>query len=359
MSSRFVTSDGVALSLEEGAMIAGKYKIEKVLGEGGMGVVVAARHVDLDQRVAIKFLLPHALADEGVVARFAREARAAAKIQSPHAAKVMDVGKLEDGSPYMVMEYLEGEDLEGRVQRERTLPITEAVSIMLQACEAMAEAHAAGIVHRDLKPANLFLARTPGRKSVVKVLDFGISKVTRDGGRAVTQTASLLGTPYYMSPEQLASAKTVDARSDIWTIGVILYELIGGVVPFIADTMPGVVAMILQNKPTPLRELRADCPEELAAVIAKCMTTNVDMRYADVAELANALAPFADTASRATVEAISRTITGMSHSPESIKKISSAPTIDTSKPILEKKQGTLDAASVTSEEKGPKLDLVA
>ena len=150
MSSRFVTSDGVTLSLEEGAMIAGKYKIEKVLGEGGMGVVVAARHVDLDQRVAIKFLLPHALADEAVVARFAREARAAAKIQSPHVAKVMDVGKLEDGSPYMVMEYLEGEDLESRVQRERTLPITEAVSIMLQACEAMAEAHSAGIVQRDL-----------------------------------------------------------------------------------------------------------------------------------------------------------------------------------------------------------------
>jgi serine/threonine-protein kinase len=354
----------MTLPVEEGTLLAGKYRIEKVLGEGGMGVVVAARHVDLDQRVAIKFLLPHALADETVVARFAREARAAAKIQSPHVAKVMDVGRLDDGSPYMVMEYLEGEDLESRLQRDKTIPVSEAVGIMLQACEAMAEAHAAGIIHRDLKPANLFLARTPGRKSVVKVLDFGISKIANDSGKPVTQTASLLGTPYYMSPEQLRSVKTLDARSDIWAMGVILYELLGGSVPFLADTMPGVVAMILQNDPPPLAELCPTCPKDLVAVIAKCMKSDPSQRFSDVGELARALAPFGDAAAQGSVDATTRALgAAASMSPESMRKFTSAPTIDTGRVSLpeERKPGTLDAASVTREVRGSsrKLDLVA
>ncbi len=274
--------------VREGDVIAGKYRVEKVLGVGGMGVVVAAVHLSLDQRVAIKFLLPEALAHPDVVERFSREARAAARVRGRHVVRVIDVDALEDGRAYMVMEHLEGEDLEHVLERG-PLPVDKAISYLLQVCEALAEAHAAGIVHRDLKPANLFLAQQPDRRPIIKVLDFGISKMTVAGEKQLTATSTAMGTPYYMSPEQLMSSRDVDARSDIWALGVILFELLSGTRPCDADSMPSIVAQILSNQRPLLRELRPDVPAAVEDVVGKCMQSSRDLRFATVADLATAL----------------------------------------------------------------------
>jgi tRNA A-37 threonylcarbamoyl transferase component Bud32 len=289
--------------VQQGDILAGKYRVERVLGVGGMGVVVAATHLDLDQKVALKFLLPAALAHPEMVERFAREARTVAKIRSQHVVRVIDTGKMEDGTPFMVMEYLEGKDLSELLLECETagthLPLEAAVDHVLEACEAMAEAHAAGIVHRDLKPANLFLARQADRRSIVKVLDFGISKLVDPASQQLTRTATMMGSAHYMSPEQLTSSKHVDARADIWALGVILYELVAGERPYEAETMPEIVARILGNTPRPLAELRPEVPPALAATIARCLASAPDQRFASVAELATALAPFASDVARA------------------------------------------------------------
>jgi serine/threonine-protein kinase len=294
--------------VREGEILDGKYRVERVLGVGGMGVVVAAAHVQLHTRVALKFLLPAALGNAQVVERFAREARAAVQIQSEHVARVTDVGTLPTGSPYMVMEYLEGTDLADSIARGGPVPATQAVSYVLQACEAIAEAHALGIVHRDLKPANLFLARRTGQGSIVKVLDFGISK-TRDGGPSgLTQTSTMMGSPYYMAPEQIMSSKDVDARADIWALGIILYELLSGAPPFVAESMPEIVFMVTQRDPPPLLGKRPDVPIGLADVVARCLVRDPAQRYADVAKLASALAPFGPPRSDISVERILRVL---------------------------------------------------
>jgi serine/threonine protein kinase len=280
-----------------GDVVARKYRIDRVLGEGGMGVVVAATDMQLDRRVAIKFLLPEALVSPDVVTRFSREARAAAKIQSEHVARVIDVGQLETGAPYMVMEYLEGSDLAERLRSPPGVSPSDAARYVLQACEALAEAHAAGIVHRDLKPANLFLAQQPDRSVSVKVLDFGISKAPVGTG-GITSTQAVMGSPHYMSPEQLVSAKYVDHRSDVWSLGIVLYEALAGSPPFTGDTMPEIVAKILQSPLPSLRALRPDVPAELEHVIARCAAKDPSARFADVAELARALVPFAPDAAR-------------------------------------------------------------
>lgn len=294
--------------VQEGEVLAGKFRVEKVLGVGGMGVVVAARHLQLDQKVAIKFLLADALQFPAVTERFAREARAAARIQSPHVARVIDVGTMDNGAPYMVMEYLEGEDLDQRLSREGRVPVTEALRLVLQACEALAEAHAAGIVHRDLKPANLFLARQKDRRVLVKVLDFGISKMEEPGQTNLTKTSTMVGTPYYMSQEQLTNSKAVDVRADIWSLGVILYELMTGHRPYTAETMPEIVAAILQNTPDRPSELEPSISAELEAVIFKCLRSKVSERYQSVAELAQALSPFLDEEAKPSVAVISRVL---------------------------------------------------
>jgi serine/threonine-protein kinase len=225
-----------------GEVIATKYRVERVLGAGGMGVVVAAHHLQLETRVAIKFLLPGTLKDADAVARFAREARAAAKITNEHVARVFDVGALETGAPYIVMEFLDGVDLATRLRSQGPLDIEEAVEFLLQICEALAEAHALGIVHRDLKPANLFCFRRPDGLPWIKILDFGISKTLHTEGfsaqAAFTQSAAIMGSPRYMSPEQMQSARNVDARSDIWALGIVLYELLAGRPPFKAKRYP-------------------------------------------------------------------------------------------------------------------------
>ena len=298
--------------VSEGEVLAGKYRVERVLGAGGMGVVVAALHLELDERVAIKFLLPGALCSPEAVARFAREARASVKIKSEHVARTIDVGKLESGAPYMVMEFLEGQDLSQRVREHGPLPIDQAVELTLQACEAVADAHALGIVHRDLKPANLFVIRRSDGTEAVKVLDFGISKVT--GGSAtgsdvgMTKTTAVMGSPLYMSPEQMESARNVDARTDIWALGASLFELLTGSPPFTGDSITELCAKVLNHPTPPLLERRPDAPEGLQTVINRCMEKNREHRYANVAELAVALVEFGPKRARHSAERVSRVI---------------------------------------------------
>ncbi|HVJ21862.1 MAG TPA: protein kinase, partial [Polyangiaceae bacterium] len=291
-------------------IVAGKYRVDRVLGQGGMGVVLAVWHLQLEERAAIKIMLPEAAASGDAVARFLREARAAAKIQSEHVARVRDVGTLDNGQPYMVMEYLEGEDLSAVVANRGALPVEDAVSYLLQACEALAEAHSIGIVHRDLKPGNLFLSRRRDGSELVKVLDFGISKVTgaaaSGSDSAKTRTSALMGSPLYMSPEQMTSSRDVDARSDIWALGVILHELVTGRTPFDGETLPQICAMILSGPTPSVRAARADLPHALDAVITRCLEKNPDARFRNVAELALALQPFAARRSLVSVERISR-----------------------------------------------------
>jgi eukaryotic-like serine/threonine-protein kinase len=283
----------VAARVQEGHLLGGKYRIDGVIGEGAMGVVVSAWHLDLQQRVAIKFLNPLLAEREDAVERFLREARAVVRIESEHVARVLDVGRLEGAEPYLVMEYLEGQDLAATLKQRGTLPIAEAVSYLQQACEAIAEAHAAGIVHRDLKPANLFLVGREGELHRIKVLDFGISKMS-----AVTETAQLtntsviMGSPIYMSPEQLRSTRDVDEKADIWALGVILYEMLSGREPFVAQNLAQLCAMVLEQAPTALRSLRADVPVPLERVVLRCLEKVASARFHTVAELSFALVPF-------------------------------------------------------------------
>lgn len=274
--------------LQAGSVIGGKYIVERLLGQGGMGNVYAAKNDLLDQRVAIK-LLHQGLRDGQNAQRFHREGRAAAKVRGEHAVRVLDVGADPEHGPFMVLEFLEGEDLEQRLARQRVMQPPEAARYLVQACEALAEIHAAGIVHRDLKPSNMFLSRRPDGSEAVKVLDFGISKVQ---GESMTSSVAVLGTVYYMSPEQLQAAKNVDARSDIWALGAILYQLTTGVVPFNGDQLAHVVAAVLQLSYRRPRELKPDYPPQLEAVVVKALTPNPHERFADVQEFAEALRPF-------------------------------------------------------------------
>jgi serine/threonine-protein kinase len=257
-----------------------------------MGIVYEALHKRLGQRVAVKMLLPDLVESEEAVARFEREARAAAHLRSPHAARVFDVDILPDGTPYFVMEYLNGRNLSDELAERGRFPIEEAVDYVLQACDAMAEAHRLGIVHRDLKPSNLFLA-DDGHQFIVKVLDFGISKFADGLAPLVTTTRTGLGTVVYMSPEQVRSAKSVDARSDVWALGVVLYELLAGSSPFDRDTSTAVVAAIIADKPQSLRSHREDVPVLLEAVVMQALEKNRERRFVDAAALAGALTPFA------------------------------------------------------------------
>src|SRR5215471_14680002 len=290
-----------------GEILAGKYRVESVIGRGAMGVVVAATHLQLGQRVALKFLTAEALQHPEALTRFGREARAAAAIRSEHVARVLDVGTLESGQPYMVMEYLEGCDLAAYKLERGPLSIVEAADLTLQACEALAEAHSLGIIHRDLKPANLFLARYPDRTSL-KILDFGISKVVVPVGPAndfdMTRMGAIMGSPSYMSPEQMRSTRNVDTRTDIWAIGVVLYELVTGHLPFQAASMPQLCGMILSEPPPAVRHWRPDVPPRFEALIMRCLAKDPRQRFSGVAELAVALADFAPAGSTHSVDRI-------------------------------------------------------
>ncbi len=291
-----------------GQILIDKYQVEKVIGEGGMGVVVAALHVQLRRRVAIKFLLPEMLRNPEVVARFLREARAAAMLETEHVAKVIDVGSLPDGVPFMVMELLSGMDLASLAAQRGPLSVQEAVTHILQACEAIAEAHRAGIVHRDLKPSNLFLASRADGSSTVKVLDFGISKLqSTTASVALTSDAAVMGSPTYMAPEQIKCAKAVDTRADIWGLGVVLYELLAGKPPFSGTEFHEVLAKVLLEPPAPLSTCRSDIPKLLDATVLRCLEKEPAKRFPSVTELAHSLSPFAvgDDA-RMSIDRISR-----------------------------------------------------
>jgi serine/threonine-protein kinase len=277
-----------------GDVLGGKLKIEQVLGEGGMGLVYLAEHVDLRERVAVKVLHPKRAADPEIVARFLREARTAVKIRSEHVARVMDVGQ-ERGLPYIAMEYLEGEDLAARIDGGGAFEPSEAVSLVLQACEALACAHALGVVHRDLKPSNLFLTEGPDGAPLLKVLDFGISKAgdtAPDSQRNVTTTSDVLGSPGYMSPEQMRATRDVDARSDVWALGMIVWEMLAGRPMFAGKTFPEICAEVLAGRTIPLSRAAPRVPEGLAAVVDRCLALEPEARYPDVVSLSAALAPF-------------------------------------------------------------------
>ncbi len=293
--------------LKPGDVIDGKYQVERDLGIGGMGRVVLALHLGLEERVALKMLLPEATRDPEAVARFGREAKAAARIKSEHVSRVLDVSALGGKMPYIVMEYLEGSDLEQIVDSGGPLTVDDAVDYVLQACEALAEAHARGVIHRDLKPGNLHLSRRTDGSPMVKVLDFGISKIrTRDNRGAVTSTSALLGSPLYMSPEQMKATRDVDARSDIWAMGVVLYELLTARSPFHAPSMPQVCARVLDTPPDSLA--RAGLPIGLEAVVMKCLEKKANSRFRDVAAFALALQPFAPERSEISIARILKTI---------------------------------------------------
>jgi serine/threonine-protein kinase len=306
--------------VREGDVLAGRYRVERVLAQGGMGVVVAARHVQLNQRVAVK-VLTHTTADSSQsTARFLTEAKASALLRSDHVVHVSDVGTLDNGKPFMVMELLDGEDLSQVLDSEGRLPIEIAVDYMLQACEGLAEAHAARIVHRDLKPGNLFRSRKKDGSEVIKVLDFGVSKALSTDIRAegtVTTTDAVFGSPLYMSPEQMQSASKADERSDIWSLGVVLYELLTRRMPFDAESMAGLAVRIATDPPTRLIDALPAAPLELEAVIMKCLEKKPDNRYPNVAELAADLEPFSST-SRARVERIQRLVFGTTNPPRSV-----------------------------------------
>ena len=286
-----------------GDLIAGKYEVLKLIGSGGMGYVVSAMHVELGEVVALKFLRPEALQIEELVERFSREARAAAKIRSEHVARVFDVGVLPDGVPFIVMEHLAGQDLADVLQERGPLPIKVAVEYVMQACEALAAAHASGVVHRDIKPENLFLTKHAQGLDFIKILDFGISKVAlAPGKRGFVRTMMPLGSPVYMSPEQIRSSDQVDARTDIWSLGCVLFELLTGTVAFNEPSLMQLSAAILEHDPVPLRELLEDAPVELEEVVLRCLEKDVSKRYGNIAELAIALYPFAPRRSRISAE---------------------------------------------------------
>jgi serine/threonine-protein kinase len=301
-----------------GEELAGKYRIENVIGAGAMGVVVRAWHIELEQPVAVKFLYPEFARNSDGAERFRREARAAAKIKNQHVARVLDVGTLISGAglsggassgasarnpdgnsiPYIVMEYLDGRDLAHELREQGPLPVPLAVRYVMQACEAVAEAHERGIVHRDLKPANLFLAEGSRGERSIKVLDFGISKINGSAGAqqfSLTDTATLMGSPAYMSPEQLESSRNVDGRADIWSLGVILHELILGQVPFNGDSVPQLVRSILSGTRTTLLQRDAGLLE-LESVVARCLCQEREQRFETASALREALRPFADAA---------------------------------------------------------------
>ncbi len=322
MSDKMHFSAGPSMPFVPGVVVDGKYRLERPIGRGGMGFIVLARHVQLDQPVALKFM--HAWLAHTVpkgAARFLDEARAAACLRSDHVARVSDTGTFQ-GSPYMVMEYLEGETLEAFLKRQPILPVALAVRYALQAGEGLAEAHAAGIIHRDLKPANLFLARQSDGSARIKLLDFGISKMVggakgpnpswdaADPAEAEEVNGALCGSPLYMAPEQMISSSKTDPRTDIWALGVVLYEMLVGVRPFIGDTLADLCARVMDPRPEPLRTLRPEVPVVLESAVMQCLQKDPERRFQNVSALAHALASSWPAGTRAAAARIDRIVHG-------------------------------------------------
>ena len=281
-------------------VLASKYRLLQQIGEGGMGVVHLGEHLELKTRVAIKLLQPKLASDSTARARFLREARLAASIEGEHSARIHDVGTDDEGRPYMVMEHLVGETADARLVREGKIPLQEAATIVMQLLDAVSEAHAKGLVHRDLKPGNVFLTERTGEATWVKVVDFGISKATfpEHGGSSpsltLTEPRTLLGSPEYMSPEQLRDSASVDARSDIWACGIVLFELLSGKVPFEAPTLADLYVRIVSGTPRTLADVGVSgVPAAITRLIERCLRKAKEERPQSAYEVAVALAPFA------------------------------------------------------------------
>ncbi|MBA2543144.1 MAG: serine/threonine protein kinase, partial [Deltaproteobacteria bacterium] len=274
--------------MDEGSALAGRYNVGETLGRGGMGLVVKATHIQLGTPVAIKLLRGEALEDPAMVERFLREARSAARLRGEHVCRVTDFGTTKDGVPFMVMEYLEGEDLATMLDHGGAFDAQRTALYLLQACIAVAEAHSLGIIHRDLKPGNLMLTRGPDGREIIKLLDFGIAKSTAHMDASLTATSKAMGSPAYMSPEQLRAHSTIDPRSDVWSLGVTMFELLTEKRPFEGDT-PYELALTISNDPA--AALPDTVPAEVAKIVTRCLEKDRERRYKDVAELAAALAP--------------------------------------------------------------------
>jgi serine/threonine-protein kinase len=287
-----------------GEVVAGKYQLVRLLGWGGVGVVVEARHLQLDCRVAVKFLLAAALEHRNSAERLLQEARTVASMRSEHVARIIDMGTLDSGYPYVVMEYLSGTDLDRVIGQRGRLPRAEAVGYVIEACEAVAEAHARGVIHRDLKPANIFITKHVDGSPLVKVLDFGLAKrrTVVDGWRMTTQR-TVIGSPPYMSPELVTNSPDVDSATDVWAMGVILYELLSGKRPFEGDSPFGLFAQILEAQPPPMRDQGVEVPVELEQLVHRCLELD-PARRPSMAELARGLLPFAAASARPLVERI-------------------------------------------------------
>jgi eukaryotic-like serine/threonine-protein kinase len=289
-----------------GEIFVDKYRVERVLGHGGMGVVAMCTHLALNEHVAIKMLRKDVLDDADAVERFMREAQAAVKLKSEYVARVIDVGRSSANVPYMVMEYLDGEDLGQLLEDRRTLGVPWAVEITMQCCEALAEAHSLGIVHRDVKPTNLFVTWRPDGSAIIKVLDFGISKALASNSMVLTQTQSLLGTPAYMSPEQMRSARMVDARTDLWSLGTVLYEMLEGRRPFEAESFSEMCVKVAVDPPGAMTQT----PPGLQQIVLRCLEKAPEQRYPSMADLARDLVPFSQDPHQAQVlvERMTRTL---------------------------------------------------
>jgi serine/threonine-protein kinase len=277
-------------------VIEGKYELIRLIGEGGMGEVYEGRHRVIGRRVAVKFLRGEYARDPQVALRFENEAKVAGGSEHENIASVHDVGALADGTRYSVMEFLDGEDVDKLVRREAPLSIARSAFIVIQACRALDAVHQRGIVHRDLKPANLFLARRTDNTDLVKVLDFGIAKLKTTDGQSGTKTGTAIGTAHYMSPEQARGERAVDTRSDVYSLGVILYELLSGKKPYDGESLLQILHKVMTQPPIPLGSVRPGLPDALHAVVRRAMAADVAERYATVAEFGDALLPFAGRA---------------------------------------------------------------
>ncbi len=293
------------MSLEPGTIIAGRYRVVRTLGRGGMGTVLEVVHADLGERYALKMLTGPSATDAESLSRFANEGRVAARLRSDHLVRVTDMGQLPSGEPFLVMDYLEGMDLEAIVARGPA-PIPVAVSLVLQACAGLAMLHAQGFVHRDVKPSNLFLTREHGGRQIVKVLDFGLAKVIDPGAKRLTSTHANFGTPAFMAPEQVMSAKNVDPRCDQHAIGLVLFELLTGRSAFDGETV-GAITVAIATQPAPLvSSFRPDVPPALDAAVARALAKRPDQRFSSLSGLARALAPFGGPDAPGLVTAIER-----------------------------------------------------
>ncbi|MGD0676304.1 MAG: serine/threonine-protein kinase [Polyangiaceae bacterium] len=335
--------------VKPGQVFAEKYRITRILGAGAMGVVYAAQHELLHHEVAVKLMRGARAFDAGATARFLTEARNASRIQSDHVVRVLDLGLLDSGEPFLVMELLDGADL-AAIAKERgpTLPLAQTVDWLLEAIDAIAHAHAMGIVHRDLKPSNLFLSRRPDGTTRIKVLDFGISKAMQPAATGITATDAVLGTPVYMPPEQLRDAKRVDPRSDIWALGAVAYELLTGKLPFFGDNVVALFAAATETRPVPLRELRREIPEGLEAAVLRCLRREPAERFANVGDLGAALAPHGTATAAATLERILRVACGSQSATPLIEGFHFSSTGGDAETLAQSSTGGADAGQVVA-----------